>query len=224
MKTRIGTKTFCAAVVGAAAFAMNANADLVACWNFNSYAGGSSSIAADQGSGTLNLSMWGGPLASTSGTTMNAMPGDPAGNALQLQRGNPGPGGNGTPIEFVFSMSGFQDLTVSFATVIVGNFAHAFTTGSWEWSIDGISFNAIAGNTAATSMSWEMHTVDLSSIAALNDATTVTLRYTLDGAGHQNGRVALDNVQLNASLIPAPGALALLGVAAFVGVRRRRVA
>ena len=43
-----------------------------------------------------------------------------------------------------------------------------------------------------------------------------------DGANNNGGRNDMDNVQFNATTIPAPGTIALLSAAALIGFRRRR--
>lgn len=204
---------------------MAAQADLLAYWNFNTFDPGTDTVInADAGSGTVDLSGWGGGVQNFAGTTENALFGDESGASLSLQGGdNLGGGvfaGNGTWIDVNISMSNYQDLIVSFATRGTGT---GFDTGTWSWSTDGTSFTTVPGvNTASQSSSWSVPVVDFSSFAALNDAANVTLRYTLDGASSSSGNNRIDNLQVNATLIPAPGALALLGVAGLIGVRRRR--
>jgi len=45
---------------------------------------------------------------------------------------------------------------------------------------------------------------------------------TFSGATDSGGNNRLDNIQFNATAVPAPGALALLGVAGLIGARKRR--
>ena len=63
-------------------------------------------------------------------------------------------------------------------------------------------------------------TFDFTGITALDGNSLVVIRITLDSAGNAGGNNLIDNVQFNA--VPEPGSLALLGIAALVGLRRRR--
>jgi MYXO-CTERM domain-containing protein len=60
------------------------------------------------------------------------------------------------------------------------------------------------------------------SFAAADQQDFVFVRMTLSGATNSSGTFRLDNVQFNATPVPAPGAMALLGVAGLLGARRRR--
>lgn len=207
------------ATLAAGSLTMAASADLLAYWSFNDFDTGATSAAADEGSGTLDLSGWGGGVSSFTGTSENVFGAYDAGDDLALQGGED-QSGNGTWIDLDFSMTGFSDLVLTFATRGSGT---GFDTGEWSWSTDGTSFTGIGGNTASQSSSWAVRTVDLTGVAALTDASSVTLRYTLDGSTSQFGNNRIDNIQLNAdAAVPAPGALALLGMAGLIGVRRRR--
>ena len=59
----------------------------------------------------------------------------------------------------------------------------------------------------------------LATLSALDGAATAFLRVTFDGATSSTGNNRLDNIQFNA--IPAPGAIALLGLAGLAARRRR---
>ncbi|TVQ55426.1 MAG: hypothetical protein EA377_03470 [Phycisphaerales bacterium] len=218
------------AVVSAGSMTMAASADvIVAYWNFNSLDipgtgsnnlpgvdGVPTDIAADFGSGNISLDNWGGSVNSFGGTTLNALFDDVAGNTLSLQ-GGPDVGGNGTWIDITFSMTDLQDLVMSFAGRGTGT---GFNSNQVSYSTDGMSFTDLGSPYDSTQASFQLYEFDFGS--ALDDADNVTIRITFDGATSGPGNNRIDNLQLNAALIPAPGALALLGLAGIVGARRRR--
>ena len=198
-------------------FTSTVAADVVAYWNFNSFDSGvDTTIAADRGSGTISLSGWGGDVANFGGSTTNSLNGDPAGASLSLQ-GGADTAGNGTLIELSFSMSGMQGLDVSYWTRKTGT---GFDANRWSYSTDGSNFTEFGPVINPTSG-------DLSpplSLAALDDIDTAFLRYTLSGATGSSGNNRIDNLVLNATAIPEPSSLALLGLAGVgvVALRRRR--
>ncbi len=131
---------------------------------------------------------------------------------------------NGKSALFTFTMSGYQDLMVSFAT---RGTSTGFDTGTWAWSTDNISYTTLADvNTASRSTTFALAPlVDFSTVSDLNDASTVYLTYTLSGATSTSGNNRLDNIQFNASAIPEPTSLSLLGgfgLLAWSFIRRRK--
>ncbi len=133
-------------------------------------------------------------------------------------------GANGKSMVFKFSMTGMGNLAVSYA---VQRTASGFTTQQWDYSTDGTNWSSAAtitgiqasfaaGATPANVVS------SLSVASGLNNAATAYMRVTFTGATSATGNNRMDNFQFNADAIPAPGALALLGVAGLVGSRRRR--
>ena len=133
-------------------------------------------------------------------------------------------GANGKSMVFKFSMTGMGNLAVSYA---VQRTASGFTTQQWDYSTDGTNWSSAAtitgiqasfaaGATPANVVS------SLSVASGLNNAATAYMRVTFTGATSSTGNNRMDNFQFNADAIPAPGAIALLGVAGLVGSRRRR--
>jgi hypothetical protein len=229
------------ALAVALACAAPAGADLIAYWNFNASTPNSSSgqlgvlesLAPDAGSGTLTFSSGitlntvsdgtaDGNAGTFAGTTLNAIGGDASGGALTITGGIGGGGdviSNGQSFTFGIDMTGYQDLVVTFAT---RGTATGFNNNQLSWSTDGVTFTDFGSAWDGRPTSFFLVTRDLSSVDALDNASTVFIRITLDGATSAAGNNRFDNVQFNATLIPAPGAAALLGLGGLIAGRRRR--
>ena len=146
---------------------------------------------------------------------MNAYLLDPAGNAITLKD----PVNNGRWIEFSFSTAGLQDLVLTFAAEKGGQ---GFNSNQVSYSTDGASYTNFGTPYTPTDFDVLM-TVDLSAVAAIEDQSQVFIRIVFDGAtGNPNASNNMDNVQFNATAIPEPGSIALLGLAGLIGFRRRR--
>lgn len=231
----------CSAVLFALLSASASYADLVAGWDFQTTTNGGTATAASPatpkqytanfGAGTLFLnglngaSDWFVPATGSSGTELTAF----TGTAL-----NAGPGfstttsgaaalallnqtANGKHAVFRFSMAGFQDLVVSYATQRTNS---GFTSQAWSYSTDGISWT---DHQTLTTVPTSFAAQTLTTITGLNGATDAYLRLTVTGANAANGNNRLDNIQLNATAVPEPTSL-LLASGAIVGgwVLRRR--
>ncbi len=162
---------------------------LPALWRFDAGAPFANPLPADIGNADLRFDAWSGTLTSFSGVT---------GDALALVGSN----GNGSSVLISLSMTGHRDLAVGFQT---RGTASGFDSGTWAWSTDGVTFTSMAGaNTASTSSSFSARTVDFAGVTALNNAPTVTLRYTLSGATSASGNTRIDDLRLNATPIATP--------------------
>ncbi len=206
------------AVLASGSLAVAAQADLLAYWNFNdldipgtgttNVPGDGNvplSISADAGTGDLSLADWGGSVQDFAGSTLNALFGDASGASLSLQHGSGGLDGNGTWIEFSISMSGYENLQLSWAGRGTGS---GFSSNQVSYSTDGVTFIDFGGPYDSTQTSFELYEFDFGSL--LDDANDVTIRITFDGATTAAGNNRLDNVQFNATLIsPDPVAVSL---------------
>jgi len=110
----------------------------------------------------------------------------------------------------VFDLKMSVDGGTSFTTVNTGYSvvqAGLAGTGTTSWSITtpqtGFTTTTIAGSTAAEKASVIFRFVNTSTVAAA-------------------GTNRIDNILVTGNAVPAPGALALLGVAGLIGARRRR--
>ncbi|MCE2815136.1 MAG: PEP-CTERM sorting domain-containing protein [Planctomycetaceae bacterium] len=214
--------------------ASQAYADLVAGWDFQTTANGGTAVLAapntpkqfiaNFGSGTLFLNGQNGAsdwvaateLGGFAGTAINAGPGF-------ATTGTPGALGlvnqaaNGKSAVFRFSMAGFQDLIVSYATQRTNT---GFTNQAWAFSTDGVNWT---DHQTVSGLPTSFATQTLSTIAGLNGATDAYLRLTVTGASSNNGNNRLDNIQFNATAVPEPTSLLLLGSVALGGIAYRRV-
>lgn len=184
--------------------ASGALADTVAYWNFNSLsiatasapgAGGvPTSITANQGTGTVSLTGWTGLVDDFAGSTINAIAPDASGASLSLVSN----AGNNSFIELQLNLADFGDPIITFAT---RGTSSGFNSGVWSYSVAGGAFTTISGvNTATTSTTFALATVDLSAINAVDGQANVRLRYTLSGATNTSGNNRIDNIQVNATM------------------------
>lgn len=188
--------------------------DLLAGWHFNGLPSPvESAITANHGSGWLDLSGFvGASLGWQTGTDLNAWPGDGAGEGL----GFTGTSANGKSAILVVNTMGYSDLSLSMAvrataTGHMSSVVEAWTGGDWT----GVgSFNLTAGV-------WATRTFDLSAFSFLNDGTAI-VRVRLEGATSSQGNFRIDNLRLEGTVVPAPGALLLAGAGLTAGRRRRR--
>jgi uncharacterized protein (TIGR03382 family) len=129
--------------------------------------------------------------------------------------------------QFTTSTVGFMDITIGFdqtrSSTGPGTFNLAYST-------DGVNFTTLVNDYPIQVVSWSSLVHAPESVfgpygapAALNDQATVYFRLinqvTPGGTGGTN---RVDNIVISGTVIPAPGSFALLGLAAAVGVRRRR--
>jgi len=135
--------------------------------------------------------------------------------------------------EAVFSTTGFTNLNFSFDLT-------RSSTGpaSWEvvMSLDGgATFASLIPSLDLTAVSWSSSTYNPASTYSVGlgrsaiDAGSVMVRVralvdavSSSGAFAAGGTARIDNVMVYGDVIPAPGAVALLGIAGLAARRRRR--
>lgn len=214
---------------GGTAAAASPNSPLVYLANFGAQAGAAGLyLNGTNGSSAFVSAGTGNEVTGATGTTVNAgadfnpSTANPA--ALSL-RGGTNQSANGKSLVFVLSTTGYQGLVLSFATV---RSTTGFTGNTFSYSTDGTSFTAAAAPVTAVTpgSNYALVTEDFSSLASLNNASTVYIRYTLAGATGSTGSNFLDNVQFNASPVPEPatvfGGCLLVGALGWQQWRRRR--
>ena len=130
---------------------------------------------------------------------------------------------NGKSMVFKFSMSNLANLSISYATQRTGS---GFTSQVLQYSTDGVAWTTIGSNTSIqSSFSATISppgVVTSFSTNGLDGASVAYVRVTLTGATAATGNNRFDNFVFSADAVPAPGAMALLGVAGLIGSRRRR--
>lgn len=135
--------------------------------------------------------------------------------------------------EAVFSTTGFENLSFSFDMT-------RSSTGPATWevvmSVDGgASFVSLIPSFALSAVTWSATTYNPASTYALTlgrgaaDAGSVMVRIRAlvdsvnsSGVFQAGGTARIDNVMVYGDVIPAPGAVALLGLAGLAARRRRR--
>lgn len=214
---------------------VNASADaaLIAYWNFNSLSiatasapgsgGVPTSIAANQGSAAVNLASWAGLVDDFAGSTINAIAPDAAGVSLSLVAGGgaaaPFPGNQSSISVANVNLTGFKDPIITFAT---RGTSTGFNASAWSYSTDGVTYTPIPNSSTATrDTNFALVTVDLTGISAVANQSSVSFRYAVDGASSNSGNNRIDNLQINATAVPEPAALALAGFG-LVGVMSAR--
>jgi MYXO-CTERM domain-containing protein len=189
-----------------------AHGEVIAAWNMNGFVPGSAgTIAASTGIGSVDLTSFGDGVGTLLGTTLGALEGDIAGESLSIA----GNGYNGMALTFGFDASMHRDLSVSFA---VRRSSTGFATNRIEWWA-GSKWMTLATFGASTT-TWDLRSFDFSAVDAM-DGQYGLFRFVLDGATGSTGSIRFDNVAFSGTVLPAPGAVALLGLAGVVARRRR---
>ncbi len=164
----------------------------------NGTTGTDTQLMAYYGTGTANV----GPGFSTSvGSNGQSAGGGSIGLRQPDYATNRAVNTNGFGIVFEFSMTGYQDLSISYAAYKLD--AGAYTTVTWDYSTDGTNWASIGANTGFTN---GFAAYSLSSTSGLDDASTAYVRAVFTGAQSNptgSQRLFLDNIQFNA--IPEPG-------------------
>jgi hypothetical protein len=163
--------------------------------------------------GSLALTLNTADIAITAtGSTLNLVSGDVAGDSLTLSAGT-GLANNLKTLTMQFDLTNYSDPILTFATRGSGP---GFTANKVTYSTDGSSF-FLAGTYAPTDP-YAVQTFDLSSVNALDGAPTAFIRITFSGATQSIGVNRIDNIQLNATTAAVPEANAFLMGGLICGV------
>ena len=185
--------------------------------------GSSDFYAPPTGSTNTEINAFGGTTLNATGgmSTVTTSPAALAivGGAASVPAGTFG--ANGKSMVFAFSMSGFSNLAVSYA---VQRTSTGFSTQQWDYSSDGTNWSSAATITGIQASFFNNGTNVVTSLgvaSGLDNAATAYMRVTFTGATSSTGNNRVDNFQFNATALPAPGAIALIGLAGLIARRRR---
>jgi hypothetical protein len=234
------------AAVAAGSLALVAQSSPLAFWHFNDTTDigttlhrinplgdpdNMTSYASDLGSLSARISTWGGGV--TDGTlfgTNGVAAGSTAnnfGSFVGTTEGDMGFGAGGslsiigTANNDNYFTIAFDDavanLTLSYWTRGTGT---GFDTHTIRYSTDGgQTINPYVVLPANQTATWSETVVDFGALFAATSGLDANVIYiTVSGASGTSGNNRFDNI----ALLPAPGALALLGIAGLIGTRRRR--
>ncbi|MFM7520036.1 MAG: beta strand repeat-containing protein [Planctomycetota bacterium] len=168
--------------------------------------GSSSWFVPTTGSTNTELNAFSGSNLNTAFTvggasgTMSTVTTSPAALALLGGAGTP-PAANGKSAVFQFTMTGKQDLAVSYATQRTNT---GFTSQLWESSTDGVTWATVITN---SSLPTAFGVFALPSVTSLNNAATAFLRVTFNGATASSGNNRLDNIQFNTNPFTPPSSV-----------------
>ncbi|MBL7904239.1 MAG: chitobiase/beta-hexosaminidase C-terminal domain-containing protein [Bacteroidales bacterium] len=197
----------------------------IAAWTFdatNAAPNTPNAIAANYGNqltamfyadGTNGSSLWASPssnpqLTAFGGSTLNdPRPTQVSGNAITLANSS----ANGQSVVFKYSMTGYENPIITFVT---RGTSTGFNTHQWAWSTDNVTYTNFGTNTANTTSSFLLRTLDLSTIDAVDQAAEVYIRLTVSGASSATGNNRLDNIVIDAT--PAAPSTKTLNVTAFL--------
>ena len=218
-------KTMISMVVVSAAIAAAANAAVVTQWNFEAQ--------------TLNASTGTGLASLVGGTTSTFATGFAGSGTFALNTTNyaaQNTGDRTRGVQFSTSTAGYENITLSWnerhSNTSANTVAVQVTSDGTNWTeVQVFTFTPAASGTGDT---WYARSVTLSAayanaagfgfrvLAAYAPGTSGYLASRSTSTYATGGTLRFDDVTIDGTAIPAPGALALLGVAGLVGSRRRR--
>jgi MYXO-CTERM domain-containing protein len=114
-----------------------------------------------------------------------------------------------------FQTVGYLDLVLSFATRRSATGAAANRVEYWT-----ASGWVTAAKFTSNATAWELVSLKLAAGDFLANGSA-SLRFVVDGATGSTGSIRFDNISVSGSAIPAPGAIALLGLAGVLSRRKR---
>ena len=152
-----------------------------------------------------------------SGSTVNAVGVDPAGEALAVEVGTntslaTALPNNGASLVLQFNLSTLANPALTFAT---RRTATGFSSNQVAYSTDGVNYtNFGTPYNPVTTTAFATQTFDFSAIDVLDNSATDYIRITFGGGTNNSGNNRLDNIQINTvpEASPALMGLALCGL------------
>jgi len=192
---------------------------LLAGWDFQTAPGTAAAASpntpttftANVGTGTLYLNGTNGAsswsqsteLSGFAGTALNAGTGmatSTSGASALALLGGTSNSANGKSVVFSFSMTGYQNLVITYATQRSNT---GFTSQVWEYSTNGTTWSSLQ---TLSSIPTTFAVQTLNTVTGLDNIATAYVRLTVAGASAASGNNRLDNIQLNATAIPSSSA------------------
>ncbi len=145
--------------------------------------------------GTHGSSAWAAAteLTSNNGSTINLQYDEVSSKDLATINNS----ANGKSIVFHFSTTGYQNVVMTMAARRSGQ---GFNSTVWAYSTDGTNFTTIpnASTVPSEATTYELQTLDFTSVSGINDQANVYLRCTYDGAQSASASFRIDNILIAA--------------------------
>lgn len=227
-------KTTFASIVAVAAVATSASADLICGWTITTaFPTGTGNVptgvtygvgAGDQGALTAGSSL----------TSVHALAAatytSPSGNGSQYAFSSNN-WSTGDYYQASFSTLGYDTISLSWDQARSSTGPATFELimsldGGSSWTTILASYTVLQSGGGGAPATWSSTTYNAiytstTSLAGAEDASSVIVRFRSLVTAASTGSNRIDNVLINGNVVPAPGAIALLGLAGIVGRRRR---
>jgi hypothetical protein len=221
------------AVGAVAAVCGAAEAAIVASWSMpTAIAAGTTGTsytygAADAGDATAGTSLSG--YHALAATTWSSPSGNGSTYALSSNNWSVG-----DYFQVALSTANYSDISLSWDQTRSGTGPSSFRV---DMSTDGSNFTTIlasysviqAGLAGTGTSAWSVangvqsaFTSTITNISGASNQGTIVFRFVNLSTVAAGGTNRIDNISISGTLVPAPGAMALLGVAGLLGARRRR--
>lgn len=225
------SKSTIVAAVAASALSLTASGAVIASWSMpTAVAAGTVGTSYTYGAADGGESTAGSSLSSSHLSAATAYS-SPSGNGstYSLSSNN---WAIGDYYQVSLSTLGYQDISISFDQTRSGTGPSSFelvvsTDGGSSWATLVASYSIIqAGLSGSNTLSWSaagayQTAFTTTSTAAVSDASSVLFRMRSLVTTTAAGTNRIDNVIVSGNMVPAPGAIALLGLAGLIHRRRR---
>jgi hypothetical protein len=164
-----------------------------------------------------------GVLSYPAGSTLNLQPGgDPyvAGNSVSWNNWAAGSTTN-RYVQVAVDMTGYQGLVLSYD--IQRSAGGPKTNSVWYSADGGATFTSFNETFLSLASAYATFTNDMSAVTALDNNASVQLRF-YPYLSNSGGTWRIDNLTIDATVIPEPSTILLVGVglAGMIAIRRRR--